>query len=422
MGIDQGSYSPAVLQKIVYAGTQQRSFAQGSAALAALAGLSVAEKPVERVTERIGRERVEQRDQAVQDYRALPLMERCQSPRAQPPDLAVVEMDGGRLQIRDRRDADPAATADPAPDADDDEPTDRQGHWREDKIGLLMTMTSTAAPSDPCPEIPESFIDPTRILKLAREIKGSVATSGDAVAEPPEAAPENDVEHDAEWVPKPQVRTVVASRCKAKAFGVILAAAAWARGFAAARRKAFVGDGAAANWTIHRRWFSDYVAILDFIHALSYVFAAAVAGRPFRDGWGVYVRWIEQVWSGQVEAVIAELAVRQSDLGRPGADEPETSPRRVVADALSYLGNNKDRMRYDQYRRDGLPITSSHMESTVKLFNYRVKGTEKFWSEDGAEALLQLRADYLSETEPLDVFWKGRQEAATGRRTYRRTG
>ena len=155
MGIDQGSYSPAVLQKVVYAGTQQRSFAQGSAALAALAGLSVAEKQVERVTERIGRERVEQRDQAVQDYRALPLMERCQSPLAQPPDLAVVEIDGGRLQIRDRRAADPAATADPAPEADDEEPTDRQGHWREDKIGLLMTMTSTASPGDPCPEIPE---------------------------------------------------------------------------------------------------------------------------------------------------------------------------------------------------------------------------------------------------------------------------
>jgi len=427
LGIDQGSYSPAVLQKIVYAGTQQRSFAQGSAALAALAGLSVAEKPVERVTERIGRERVEQRDQAVQDYRALPLMERCQSPRDQPPDLAVVAMDGGRLQIRDRRVAEatmagPAAMADPAPEADDDEPTDRQGHWREDKIGLLMTMTSTVAPSDPCPEIPEGFIDPTRILKLAREIKGSVAISGDAVAESPETAPAPDAEPAAEWGPKPHVRTVVASRCQAKPFGVILAAAAWARGFAAARRKAFVGDGAATNWTIQRRWFSDYVAILDFIHALSYVFAAAVAGRPFRDGWGVYVRWIEQVWSGQVEAVIAELAVRQSELGLPGADEPETSPRRVVADALTYLSNHKDRMRYDQYRRDGLPITSSHMESTVKLFNYRVKGTEKFWSEAGAEALLQLRADYLSETEPLVAFWKERQEAASGRRTYRRTG
>ncbi len=49
-----------------------------------------------------------------------------------------------------------------------------------------------------------------------------------------------------------------------------------------------------------------------------------------------------------------------------------------------------------------------------------VKGTEKFWTEEGAETLLQLRADYLSEDEPLEAFWQRRQEAATGQRRYRR--
>ncbi len=184
-------------------------------------------------------------------------------------------------------------------------------------------------------------------------------------------------------------------------FGEILAWAAWARGFAAAGRKAFVADGASANWTIHKQWFSDYVAILDFIHALSYVFAAAMAGQGFRTGWEAYTAWIQQVWSGRVEEVIAALEVRQSELGAPEEADGETSPRRVVAEALTYLRNNKDRMRYDEYRKAGLPITSSHMESTVKMFNRRVKGTEKFWSEEGAEAILQLRADHLSETEPL---------------------
>ena len=77
-------------------------------------------------------------------------------------------------------------------------------------------------------------------------------------------------------------------------------------------------------------------------------------------------------------------------------------------------------MRYDEYRRQGLPITSSHVESTVKQFNRRVKGTEKFWSEDGAEALLQLRSDFLSETEPMEKFWADREANATGRRRYRR--
>ena len=87
---------------------------------------------------------------------------------------------------------------------------------------------------------------------------------------------------------------------------------------------------------------------------------------------------------------------------------------------MRYLKNHQQRMRYDESRRLGSPITTSHVESTVKQFNRRVKGTEKFWSEEGAEALLQLRADYLSETEPMEKFWKDREAKATGRRCYRR--
>ena len=42
----------------------------------------------------------------------------------------------------------------------------------------------------------------------------------------------------------------------------------------------------------------------------------------------------------------------------------------------------------------GLPITSAVVESLVKQFNHRVKGTEKFWIESGAESVLQVRAAY----------------------------
>ena len=92
--------------------------------------------------------------------------------------------------------------------------------------------------------------------------------------------------------------------------------------------------------------------------------------------------------------------------------------RNIVTDALAYLHNQKHRMRYADYRTQGLPITSSHIESTIKRINQRVKGTEKFWSENGAEAILQLRADALSETDPLADFWERRQTAATGQRNY----
>ena len=459
-----------------------------------LARLKISEKQVERVTERIGQERVEQRGAQVQAFLKLPVMEKFAAVVAHPPDLAVVEMDGGRLQIRNEKRSDPTNTgvaspvaevgravearpgpavaepavvvearpgpavaepavavearpgpavaepavavearpgpavaepavaveAKPGPAVAEPSASETCNHWREDKIGLLMTMTSKESAGDPCPTIPETFVNPLRIIKLARELHKGCAPSKDAVAEPSDPAADNPLECPEYIPPTVLVKSMVATRQDAESLGKTLAAAAQSRGFYGAKRKAFVADGAECNWTVQKRWFSDFVAIIDFIHVLSYVFAAATAGRPFGQGWAVYVRWIGLVWQGSVGEVIPELERRQEELGLPTKDESETSPRRVVADTLRYLKNNQDRMKYDEYRRLGLPITSSHVESTVKQFNRRVKGTEKFWSEEGAEALLQLRADYLSETETMEKFWQEREAAATGRRCYRR--
>ena len=133
----------------------------------------------------------------------------------------------------------------------------------------------------------------------------------------------------------------------------------------------------------------------------------------------MYVRWIGQVWSGRVDAVIAELESRQSELGPSTAEEAATSPRRIVAKACGYLRNNRERMQYAEYRRSGLPMVSSYVESAVKQFNYRVKGSEKFWTETGAEEMLQLRADVLGTDEAMATFWERRQDRETGQNHYR---
>lgn len=408
-----------MLDKIIYAGVSNSSFQHGSEDLRKLAEIEVPTKQVERVTKRIGAERVAQRDAAVQTYQGLGLVQRKAVPAGVlAPDLAVVGVDGGRLQILQRSGS--KVDAEQASDAQDG----RAGkHWREDKIGLLMTMQSEESPSDPCPEIPESFVDPTRILQLARELKKQALPSEEAVRETPqpEVGVETLAENRVQWEP-PEVKEkrLVGSRERWPDFGPILATAAWAWGFFGAKRKAFIGDGSDNNWAIWRQYFSSFVPILDFIHALSYVFAAAMAGRSFAVGWPIYEQWIGWMWSGEVAKVIAALAQRQLELGTPMPDEGETSPRQIVARALAYLQNHQDQMRYAVYRRLGLPITSSYVESAVKQFNQRVKGTEKFWSEDGAEAILQLRADHLSDDEPLAQFWQTRQQSQTGQRPYRK--
>jgi len=447
-----------VQDKIVYAGVTNPSFVQASEGLAKIGGLAVSPKQVERVTKRIGQERCTERDEAVAAYQALPLVERKGVPQGvTAPAVAVVSTDGGRIQILDRSaKAAPAVTkavpavgppgaVEPVAAAVSVEPVAagtaavqatvaagqaagaagaaRGRHWREDKIGLLMTMTSTPAASDPCPAIPEGFLDPTRMGKLVRELRKGVPVAEEPAGEATDPAAEEEALHSrpTPWQPpEMQEKRLLGSRQSWEAFGPMVAQAAWAMGLFGAARRAFLGDGAENNWTLWRCYFSSFVPIIDFIHVLSYVYAAAHAGRDRAAGWKCYREWISWVWQGQVARVLEALPQRQAEVGEPQDGDKDSHPRKIVAQALSYLGNNQGRMRYDEYRRDGLPITSSYVESAVKQFNQRAKGTEKFWGEEGAEAILQLRGDHLSEDQPLEAFWERRQAQATGQRPYRR--
>jgi len=406
-----------VQAKIVFAGSTNTSYQQAAAALHELFDLQISDKEVRRVCLPIGAERCAERDAATVAYQSLPLVERKGVPAGvTAPDLAVVGTDGGRLQITD------GATADDEPMDDDGEERLNNGrHWREDKIGLLMPMASDEHEVDPCPDVPSTFVDPLRILKLTRELKAKTPVPKDApvAADSPENASATSEETTRWKPPKVKAKHLVATRRPWAEFGPMVASAAWQQGFYGASRKAFLGDGAETNWTLWRNHFSSFTPILDFIHALSYVFAAAMAERVFADGWACYARWIQLVWQGRVDVVIAELKVRQSELGMWEKDDASSRPRRVVGRAVEYLGNNRERMKYAEYRRAGLPMVSSYVESAVKQFNYRVKGSEKFWTEEGAEGMLQLRADQLSDGCPQAAFWQRREAQESGQNRYR---
>ena len=449
LSIDLLSLSPGLLKKVVYAGSNAGSFEQGSQFLLYLAEQHIPASLVRRTTERIGAERLAQRDLAVESFQRLPLGQRNLAP-CTAPELGVAMTDGARMQIRSPAPSEAAATplatatgstaqSTPAPlpaassgQAEEalepevlDEEERKERHWREDKVGLLMTMKSEIHQADPCPELPEVFREPLVVLKLAREIglEQAVPDPGPfcSAAQEKEAAEPPSLTDEAvgrtkkrPGCPEVQSRRVVATRQRNPHFGPILAAAAWSMGLLAAPRGAYVGDGSSANWSIHQKYFPRYTPIVDFIHVLSYVFAAALAGRDFAAGWEVYQHWIEWVWQGKVEQVLAALRQRREEL-------PEGSAERGgVEKSLTYLENQKGRMAYAEYRRQGLPIMSSYIESAVKQVGRRVKGTEKFWSEQGAEAVLQLRADYLSDDDPLDHFWEQRARRMTGQRNYKR--
>lgn len=377
------------------------SFPQASEDLREVGELDVSAERVRRATERIGDERVAQRDAQAAAYEALPIPARREAPADQPkPSVVCVQMDGGRLQIFDRQSP---------------ERNENNTLWREMKVGCLWTMTSKVSADDPCQQLPASFLDGKRMRKMVREIKGfsaEAAAEADLADESQEDEPRID---ERAGRPQPLARSVVASRRDVDAFGKLLASEAYWRGFAAADRKAFVADGAEANWGVWRRHFSDYVQILDFIHALTYVYAAAMTGQGAAAGWRAYRLWAQWLWGGEVDRVIESLRLRQQALGQPNSNTPATAPSAVVATSLGYLQNHRAKMNYPAYRKAGLPITSAYVESTVKQVARRMKGTEKFWSR-GAEPLLTLVADHLSDTPSYNKFWQTRHQCLTGTR------
>ncbi len=410
--------SQDVAQKMVYAGVHARSFEESSGFCRELAELDIQGRRIARFVRKIGTERVEQRDLETESWQAFTSKQRTIRAVAAPPKCVAVSMDGGRLQIRERVAAGAVAEtaegsqASEAPDAACGE---KGKFWKEMKGGLLMELEALSFDEDPYPEIPEVFVDPKRMARLACEVHGG-AGGGSA---PEQEVPEEDSVKEPYGSPNILRRHVIASRRDVKSFGPHLASEAWRLGFMHAEKGAFVGDGSETNWGVWRTYFPRLTPITDFVHAICYVYQAVMQNLPVDEGWDMYCRMAQMLWSGEPTEVLDGLRGLQQKVGLPNPGEAESSPRNHLAAAIRYLKNQQSRMRYAEYRQAGLPVTSCHMESTIKQINRRVKGTEKFWSHDGGEAILQLVADHLSDHTPMDRFWTRRENQATGVRRYR---
>jgi hypothetical protein len=277
-------------------------------------------------------------------------------------------------------------------------------------------MSTQSLDHDPHPELPRCFTKKKEVVELVQGItsQGAMADVIDATAEePPPLAifePAGD-QPASRWQPKPLVRTCVATTQDSEAFGPMVAAEAQRRNFFGAELRAFLGDGGLWIWVIHRLFFPTFEPIVDFVHVLTYVYLAAKAlGGGVAAVWERYLGWATACWQGQVAVVLEQLRSALDGMTPPAEsrEQKPTDPYHVIAKTIGYLEHNQSRMDYPRYRRLGLPIMSGLVESLVKQFNRRIKGTEKFWNEPQAETILQLRAAQLSDDDRLDEHLKRR--------------
>jgi hypothetical protein len=400
LGFDARELTPLLVQRTVVAAAETRSFKRAAIVMKQVGGQRVSAKTIERVVGDVGRELAARRDADAKTGDAL-----AKRPES-PPDLAVVECDGGRIRTRE-------------PGHGPGVHLGEKG-WRETKNACLIRAARTTFEADPQPEPPACFCDPKHVAKIAETEALSVASihpEPRAAAVPQGSEPEELVAPD-DWRPKRLVRTVLASIACSNDFGKQMAREAKRRRFSEAPAKAFLGDGLPWNWSIKKQHFNDFTPILDFTHVLSYLFVAAKAVHERAgDAWDQYLVWMRGAWQGEVGQVLEELRAWQTKRGEPPEDAPENDPRKILAKTITYLDNNEGRMGYPEYRRNGLPVTTAWMESLVKEMNYRVKGTEMFWNDpEGAEAILQVRAASLCDDERLESHLGSRPGCAFTRR------
>jgi len=404
-----------------WAGANIGSYREGAEAMRRLAGVEVTVKQMQRITTRVGQSACQAREEDIAQQEAKPLVSRLR-PRCDidAPEVGVVMMDGGRLQRRDH-------FGQPRDDAE------RVTHWREDKVGLCLSMSSPQHDDDPHPEFPTWLCEAEVVAQIARlgrpetlENQGETDDARAAESARCEGDDSRQRLRDVPWPDAPTLvsREVIASCQCGETFGRHLAWKAWHSGVTAAPRQAFVADGARVNWTIQRQHFRHMTGVLDLMHALSYAYRAAEeVAANHRQQRILYAGWAEAIWQGRVDDVIEQLqplADQLESLTEQDGPHEVTGPS-AVRRAVTYYDHHRERMHYPQYRRTGLPLTSSLMESAIKQFNLRVKGSEKFWRADAAEAILQLRADSLSDSDPLDHFWPRWHAQQDGSNRYQTT-
>jgi len=141
--------------------------------------------------------------------------------------------------------------------------------------------------------------------------------------------------------------------------------------------------------------------ILDLIHALEKLWKAAYVfhaeGSLEADLW-VLDRTL-RILLGDVGQVVK--GIRQSITKRALAG----AKRKTLEGVADYLYRNRARMRYDEYLARGWPIASGPVEGACKnLIKDRMERSGMRWTERMAEAIVQLRAIYLSGD--FDRYWQ----------------
>jgi hypothetical protein len=186
-------------------------------------------------------------------------------------------------------------------------------------------------------------------------------------------------------------------------FGNRLYGEALRRGLEKAQKVCIIADGAPWIWNITQDHFWEAIQIIDLYHARQHYWNAvrAVLGsdREALNQWTQKRR--KELDRGKVEKVMEAIGNLC-----PSTKEQED----ILKVEITYFEKNKERMRYEDFRKQGLFVGSGVVEAGCRtVIGQRLKQSGMHWTVKGANSIIALRCCILSGR--WEDFWEYR---ATG--------
>jgi uncharacterized protein UPF0236 len=172
------------------------------------------------------------------------------------------------------------------------------------------------------------------------------------------------------------------------------------RGLDRAQKVIILGDGAVWIWNIADECFPWAIQIVDLYHACEYywkVARALLGNNPKKmNQWAEKRR--KQLTAGNVNGVIQAIQKLS----------PSTEHEKEICDKASgYFQKNKERMKYDEFRRQGLFVGSGVVEAGCRtVIGQRLKHSGMHWTVEGANSIITLRCCLLSNR--WEDFWEAK--------------
>lgn len=166
---------------------------------------------------------------------------------------------------------------------------------------------------------------------------------------------------------------------------------------------AVLGDGAQWIWNIADECFPGATHIIDLYHAREHYWE--VGKVVLEHNKEALNKWAEkrrrELDDGDVEKVIKAIKLLSPSTGRG---------KELCEKAVNYFEKNKERMRYNLFRKRGFFVGSGVLEAGCKtVIGQRLKQSGMHWTVDGANHIIALRCCLFSNR--WEDFWEYRVSA-----------